>query len=62
MKREEGVELHDGEVVTEEDECGDVDDVLGPLQEMREELGGTGSHEPDEVGDDDVPRKVGVSG
>lgn len=55
VQREERVHLHDGEVVAECDERGYVNDVLGSVPEMREELDGTRAHQPDEVGDDDVP-------
>ena len=56
MKCEECVKLHDGEVVTEGDKGRDVDDVLGTVPEMGEELGGTRGEEPDEVRHQDIPR------
>ena len=51
----ESVQLHHCEVVSEEDEGGNVDDVLWAVPEMREQLGGTRRHEPDDVTDHDIP-------
>jgi hypothetical protein len=47
MEREEGIQLHDREIVPEEDERRDVYDVTGRMPEMREELGSTGREKPD---------------
>ena len=55
MKREQSVDLHDREVVSEQDERGHVDDVLRAVPEMREELGCARCEEPDEVTDDNIP-------
>jgi len=55
VKGEERVQLHDRKVVTEEDECGDVDDVLRPLPKVGQELDSTGAEEPEQVRDYDVP-------
>ena len=55
MKCEECVKLHDGEVVTKEDERGDVNDILWSVPEVREQFGGTRRHEPDDITDHHIP-------
>jgi len=49
MKGEEGIQLHDREIVPEEDERRDVDDMTGRMPKMWEELSGTGCEKPDDV-------------
>ena len=39
MQGEKCVYLHDRKVVPEQDKCRDVNDILGTVPEMREELG-----------------------
>ena len=55
MKRKQSVDLHDGEVVTKQNERRDVDDILRPVPQMGQQLGRTGREQPDEVADDHVP-------
>lgn len=49
MEREERIQLHDREIVPEEDERRDINDVAGRVPEMREELGRTSGEKPDHV-------------
>ena len=35
------IEFHNGEVVTEQNECGHVDDILWSAPQMREQFGST---------------------
>jgi hypothetical protein len=55
MKRKQRIYLHDCEVVPKQNKCGDVNDVLRAVPEMREELGRSRGRKPDNVAQDHVP-------
>ncbi len=55
MKSEQCIYLHDREVVPKQNECGDVNDVLRAVPEMREELGRSRGSKPDHVAQDHIP-------
>lgn len=61
VKGEQSVHLHDGEVVTEGNEGWNVNDVLRPLPQVREELHCTGEGKPSHVGQDDFPANEAAS-
>lgn len=51
----ECIELHNGEVVTKQNECRHVNDILWSLPQVREQFGGTCSRKPDNITREDVP-------
>lgn len=55
MQCEQRIELHDCEVVPEEDERRDVYDVHWPVPEMRQKLRCTSRKQPDAVTEYNVP-------
>lgn len=55
VKREQSIDLHDGEIISKRDECGDVDDVLWPVPEMGHDLERSCCGEPDDVRRNNVP-------
>jgi hypothetical protein len=55
MKGKQRIYLHDREVVPKQNKCGDVNDVLRAVPEMREELGRPRGRKPDDVAQDYVP-------
>lgn len=56
VQRAQCVELHDGKVITEEDEGRDVDDVLRSVPQMGEKLHRAGGNEPDQIRDENFPK------
>ena len=56
MQGEKCVYLHYGKVIPEQNKCRDVNDILGTVPEMREELGRSRGSEPDEVAQDHIPK------
>ena len=61
MKREKRIDLHDREVVSEQDECGDMDDVLRPTPKVGKQFRCRRGEEPDKVANDNVPGQRSVS-
>jgi hypothetical protein len=55
MQGQKRINLHDGEVVTEQNECGHVNNILWTTPQVREQLGGTRSRQPDKITREDVP-------
>jgi len=55
MKSKQRVYLHDREVVTKQNKCGDVNDILRAAPEMWEELGCSRGRKPDNIAQDHVP-------
>jgi len=55
MKRQKSIDLHNSKVVSESNERGDVDDVLGVVPEMREEFDCPSARQPDHVAEENIP-------
>lgn len=55
VQGQERINLHNGEVVAEQNECGHVYDILWSIPQVREKLGSTCSRKPDDVTDEDIP-------
>jgi hypothetical protein len=58
VQRNQGVELHDSKVVAERDKRRDIDDVLGAMPEMGQQLGSTGCAQPHSITRENVPIKI----